>query len=256
MNYIKQLTHFFNKSQADPGFSTTHVSLFMALFQLWNQARFSNQIQIIRDDAMRLAKINSKATYHKAMAYLHQQRYIDYQPSYNPYKGSSIAFFPALENNSIPTDEPVQILTTRPINEPYNKLYSTTIINDNSNYLSIDQKKKENQKSGSSNQSLLEFPKKEKSSAQKEKMIPPMQDHVEKFFLSHHSSTQEAQRFVNHYTANGWLVGGKSPMKDWKASAKNWITNSITFKQSQNYGKSNRAQQLQATTRKNYSEPL
>ncbi|WP_345232125.1 hypothetical protein [Olivibacter ginsenosidimutans] len=260
MNYIKQLTHFFNKAQADEDFSATHLSLFMALFQLWNQARFAKQIQIIRDDAMRLGKINSKATYHKAMAYLHKQGYIDYRPSYNPYKGSTIIFFPPQLAHIEPNAEPVQMLSTRPINEPYNKLYSTSIIHDNTSDLSIDKNKEKNQKTASSNQSQLLFPKKEKDSAQKlfsnENTIPPPSEQVEKFFLANQSTLQEAHRFMNHYTANGWLVGGKSPMKDWKASAKNWIGNSINFTKSANYGKSNRAQQLHTSTRKNYFEPL
>ena len=32
---------------------------------------------------------------------------------------------------------------------------------------------------------------------------------------------QEAERFVNYYTGNGWVVG-KSKMKDWKATVRNW----------------------------------
>jgi len=285
MNYIKQLTHFFNKAQADTDFSATHLSLFMALFQLWNQARFAKQIQIIRDDAMRLGKINSKATYHKAMAYLHKQGYIDYHPYYNPYKGSTITFFPEQPARSVPNVEPVQMLSTRPINEPYNKLYSTSIIMDNTSTISIDQKREKNKKTASSNQGVLLFPKKEKGSAQKEtskvaiskaksnenggsmrpiknklfsneKTIPPLPEQVEGFFSANQSTVQEAHRFMNHYTANGWLVGGKSPMKDWKASAKNWISNSINFTKSATYGKSNRAQQLHTSIRKNYFEPL
>ena len=33
-----------------------------------------------------------------------------------------------------------------------------------------------------------------------------------------------AERFVDHYSANGWKVG-KSPMKDWKAAVRNWEKN-------------------------------
>src|SRR5690606_17306911 len=107
MNYIKRLTYFFDKSVADPHFTPTHLSLFMALFQLWNQSRFLPTIQIVRDDVMRLSKINSKATYHKAMGYLHKHRYINYEPSYNPFKVSKISFFPT---TTITSAEPVQIL--------------------------------------------------------------------------------------------------------------------------------------------------
>ena len=38
----------------------------------------------------------------------------------------------------------------------------------------------------------------------------------------------EAEKFVNYYTSNGWKVG-KNPMKNWRASANNWITNSTTY---------------------------
>ncbi|WP_284180498.1 transcriptional regulator [Sphingobacterium faecium] len=256
MNYIKQLTYFFNKATADTGLTPTQTSLFMALFQLWNQARFTKSIQIVRDEAMRLSKINSKATYHKAMAYLHKNGYIDYQPSYNPFKGSAISFFP---ENITPTDmenEPVQNMSTRTINEPFNKQYSNHIINHNMITQSLDKKKDPIQKKSSAVVTMLSKPQKEKSSGQKEKGIPPQRQLVEEFFISQKSTLGEAHRFINHYTANGWLVGGKSPMKDWKASANNWISNSINFNTHGNFSKSNRAQQLNTNTKKNYFEPL
>ena len=35
----------------------------------------------------------------------------------------------------------------------------------------------------------------------------------------------ESARFWDHFNSNGWKVGGKSAMKDWKSSANNWIRN-------------------------------
>ena len=35
----------------------------------------------------------------------------------------------------------------------------------------------------------------------------------------------QAEKFFNHYTANGWRVG-RNPMKDWRAAAANWNKNS------------------------------
>lgn len=35
----------------------------------------------------------------------------------------------------------------------------------------------------------------------------------------------EAQKFFDYFSSNGWKVGGKAPMKDWKAAARNWIRN-------------------------------
>lgn len=39
----------------------------------------------------------------------------------------------------------------------------------------------------------------------------------------------EAKKFFLHFESNGWRVGGKAPMKDWRASMKSWqIRNSPT----------------------------
>jgi uncharacterized protein YdaU (DUF1376 family) len=38
----------------------------------------------------------------------------------------------------------------------------------------------------------------------------------------------EAEKFINHYTTNGWKVG-KNPMVDWKAATRNWILNAGQF---------------------------
>jgi uncharacterized protein YdaU (DUF1376 family) len=38
----------------------------------------------------------------------------------------------------------------------------------------------------------------------------------------------EAEKFINHYTGNGWKVG-KNPMVDWKAATRNWILNAGQF---------------------------
>lgn len=32
----------------------------------------------------------------------------------------------------------------------------------------------------------------------------------------------EAEKFFDHFESNGWRVGGKAPMKNWKAAARNW----------------------------------
>jgi len=45
------------------------------------------------------------------------------------------------------------------------------------------------------------------------------------------AATIEAEKFLNHYGSNGWLVGGKSPMQDWKSSARNWLINTKSTKQ-------------------------
>ena len=41
------------------------------------------------------------------------------------------------------------------------------------------------------------------------------------YFLELGMPETEAQKFNDHYMSNGWHVG-KSPMRDWKAAARNW----------------------------------
>lgn len=93
MNYIKHLTGFFEKVAIDKSLNPTHVSMYIALFQFWNCNRFKNPISISRDEVMRISKISSKATYHKCLKNLHSSGYINYQPSYNPFKGSHVILF-------------------------------------------------------------------------------------------------------------------------------------------------------------------
>ena len=48
----------------------------------------------------------------------------------------------------------------------------------------------------------------------------------------------EAERFVDHYTANGWRVG-KNPMKDWKAAVRTWEKGSASTDSSARYAHGN-----------------
>jgi hypothetical protein len=35
----------------------------------------------------------------------------------------------------------------------------------------------------------------------------------------------ECEKFFNHFSSNGWKVGGKAPMKNWQAAVRNWKLN-------------------------------
>ena len=114
MNYIKHLTGFFEKVALDRTLNPTHISLYIALFQFWNCNRFKNPISISRDEVMRISKISSKATYHKCLKNLHSLGYINYQPSYNPFRGSHVFLFNFSEDlKPLPKSE------RKPKNEPH-----------------------------------------------------------------------------------------------------------------------------------------
>jgi len=90
VNYIKHLNNVFVQFSKDNRLNPTHISLYMALFQLWNINRFPKEFFINRDEVMQLSKIGSKSTYHRCIKELNHWKYIVYFPSHNPYRGSKI----------------------------------------------------------------------------------------------------------------------------------------------------------------------
>ena len=56
------------------------------------------------------------------------------------------------------------------------------------------------------------------------RFIAPTAEEAKAYFAEKGYMELEAERFVDHFTANGWKVS-KSPMKDWKAAARNWMRN-------------------------------
>jgi hypothetical protein len=93
VNYIAHLNNFFLKIPEDKRLKTTHVSLYLALFHTWNNARFSKEFFINRNEIMQQSRIGSKGTYHKCITDLSVWEYLKYTPSYNPQLGSVIHMF-------------------------------------------------------------------------------------------------------------------------------------------------------------------
>ena len=90
MGEIKELTNFYAAIQDDPRIGTTHISLYMALFQLYNLNGFANPISICRKRVMEAAKISGLATFHKCIKHLDEFGYIRYLPSYNSAINSQV----------------------------------------------------------------------------------------------------------------------------------------------------------------------
>ncbi len=278
MNYIKHLTAYFDRVVNDQSLNPTHISLYIAFFQFWNLNRFQNPISINRDDVMRISKICSKATYHKCIRELHDKGYIIYEPSYNPFKGSLVHMLnlneqlkPNLkgrktDSNSKLDDEQVlnKQCTSSGTGTEQALVSSINIINstNNANISNFDKTKKTlkskkfNFQTSDVNLESTEEPKKklrQKKGIEIENSIPPDWENVLQFFKEKNATDTDAQKFYNHFQSNGWLVGGKSKMKDWKAAARNWLLNG------QKFNKSNVAPQpnhLHTSTQKNYGEPL
>ncbi|NRR92795.1 hypothetical protein HSX10_14570 [Winogradskyella undariae] len=210
VNYIKHLNAVFSQFSKDTRLNPTHISLYLAFFQVWNYNRFRNSFHVNRDDIMKLSKIGSKSTYHRCTKELHHYKYLVYEPSHNPFKGSVIKMliFSSRESenlkkqgqshleSTIPNGRQVveQALDLAVPNQGQALVPSNKHIQTIENSYKLPQPKNENE--------VLEFFKKEK--------WPEI----------------EAQKFYNHYCAIGWKIGGKIKMEDWHASAKNWMLKS------------------------------
>jgi hypothetical protein len=293
MNYIRHLTGFYEKIHEDSRLNPTHISLYLALFQFWNLNHFQNPISISRHEMMKLSKIAAYGTYHKCIKELQDFGYIEYLPSFNPYKGSMVNLFNFAEIemqnlNSYHTKN--QTSSAQPLNQHHIKIDTgiRQALEPSINYINnINNKHSITTPETSSNfkQAFLpaipfqeiipkslsqKIKEKEKSCAKKEKekfhdnneilklenIIPPPFEELIIFFQKLNAPLIEAQNFFNHYESNGWLVGGKSKMINWQASAEGWLEKSKKFNPQIQNGAEGKRNNLQATTNKSYKEPL
>ena len=249
VNYIQHLNAVLEQFRKDNRLNTAHISLYIALFQLWNHHRFCTSFQVNRQDVMEISKIGSKSTYHRCVKDLSNYKYLIYEPSHNPFKGSKIKMLnfssrksgnllnggqESMKNSTVPNSRQVvgQAVDLAVPNQGqavgrYNKHIQTI-----ENSYKLPKPKNENE--------VLEFFKKEK--------WPEI----------------EAQKFYNHYQTIGWKIGGKIKIENWQSCAKNWMLKAGELKKEkqqselfQNQDKfTSGAGNLHTKRNKNYNEPL
>lgn len=288
MNYIRHLTGFYDRIQEDNRLNPTHISLYLALFQFWNLNHFQNPISISRIEMMRLSKISAYGTYHKCIKELQEFGYIEYLPSFNPYKGSLVNLY-NFDNSEVQNlnknNTKKQTTSEQALNQHHIKNETgirQALIPSINNTNILNHKHRESIKNISEKIDEIDFEESEKEKLRQKKKteskyaitpspleragvrIPPEFTEVQLYFEEKDSTKLEAEKFYNHYESNGWLVGGKSKMKNWQAGARNWLLNSKKFnsviarsverttKQSQ----SSKPNHLNATTNKSYQEKL
>jgi hypothetical protein len=224
MNYIKHLNNLFLMIADDQRLSPFHVSLYYALFQLWNINRFRNPVSVCRGELMQLSKIGSANTYTRCLKELHQWGYIIYEPSYNPHKGSLVKLY-SFEH---PPDKGTAKASAKATAKAAVKVLPPSTNNT----------KPSNTKNNP------------------ESKIPPELNTVFVFFQENDFPPTEAEKFFNHFQSNGWKVGGKTPMQNWHAAAKNWMLNATKFNTHEKPKTENSAGKLHSPNNKNYQQPL
>jgi hypothetical protein len=176
---------------------------------------------------MSIAKVGAKVTYHKCLWALNEKGYIKYCPSHDYQQGSKIYMI-----NFGTTDETTSEPTTGTTNETSSEQVVRHPLGPSLN--SINNINITNNKKNTS-------------------FYLPSIDEVKEFF----ENDLEADKYFNYYSSKGWVVGNKSPMKDWKAAARNWKMNAGKFSSNYKTGSMSSANnRLHVEQNKDYSIPL
>lgn len=61
------------------------------------------------------------------------------------------------------------------------------------------------------------------------RFVPPTVEEVADY-CKDRGNKVDPHQFVDHYTSNGWRVGGKGAMRDWKAAVRTWEKNGFSDK--------------------------
>ena len=288
MNYIRHLTGFYDKIQQDERLNPTHISLYLALFQFWNINHFQNPISISRNEMMRLSKISALGTYHKCIKELQNFGYIEYIPSFNPYKGSLVNLY-NFENSEIQNlnkrntkkrttieqevnNSRIKIETGNrqaliPSINNTNISNNKTIVNPPETVIARNEAKRNDEAISGSHIAIPKIVQQNEEFLSTDnhqpttKFYPPRISEVKMYFAEKDAPSEEAEKFFNHYESNGWLVGGKSKMKNWQAAARNWLLYAKKFQNNAktvilNEVKNLKPNHLNASVNKSYQEKL
>lgn len=234
-NFIQHQLKMRSLFAQDKRLTAFHISLYYALFFEWNENRFQNPFYIQRNEMMNASKIGSANTYTKCLKELHKFGYIEYLPSYNPNKGSTINLY-TFDNGTDKGGDKGGVNVLIPFNK-HNKQIQTLI-----NFGAVGKKRSKDESHSSASSSVLPAT-----------QIPPNPETVKSYFLQKQSTELEAEKFFNHFQSNGWLVGGRTKMKNWHAAARNWILNAQKFSSTLRPPK---ADNLHTNQNKDYSIPL
>lgn len=250
VNYIHHLNAVFKLFQEDGRLNPTHISLYLALFQLWNHHRFRGSFHVNREDVMKLSKIGSKSTYHRCIKELNHYKYLIYEPSHNPFRGSKIKMLKFSSRESGNLLESEKQIDSNPT-VPYSRQLVGQAVD-----LGVPNQGQAVVRSNKHNKQIPNSYKLPK---------PKNENEVLQFFKKEKWPEIEAQKFYNHYQSIGWKIGGKIKIENWHASAKNWMLKAEEIKQdkrknelSQNQDNhhSREGGNLHTTRNKNYNKPL
>lgn len=256
--------------------SASHVALYYALFYYWNRNRFNNPISISRDSIQQMAHIGSTKIYYRCIKDLDAWAYIAYMPSHSLVRLSKVTmirFDPTDDPTMDPTYDPTGDIThdatcdttddlSHDINPAHNGAPLINSINNKNNLnktntINAYEQARDSDLHYDDTAAAADTESAGTTKAERRRKpgaVPDTVEEVAAYFEEKNSTRAEAEKFYDYFESNGWRIGGRAPMKNWRAAARGWITNIPNY----NNGKNSKPQPFkpQLTGPKNYAEPF
>jgi hypothetical protein len=220
INFIRHLNAFYTLVHEHERLRANDISLYMALFQLWNLERFPVSLIVSRRLALKLCKIGSLHTYTECLKRLHNFGFLTYEPPEGPFSSCVIKMVPLGKNES----------RRHAKNDTHmcgNKDPGAGVDFD-THTVSVLTHFNNKQINDFINESKTARPQK-KSIDKVEAPPAPELEEITVYFRAAAQSEKEAVLFYFHYKAIGWTMSGM-PILDWKAAAEKWISRIPSFK--------------------------
>ena len=242
MNYIRHLNAFFLFVRSDKRLTSSHVSLYVALFQYWNFNRFQNPFPVYRENIMQISKIGSKNTYHKCIKELHQARYIVYYPSSSKFQPVKISVIRLDIREERTAYHQLDLFSQNNDESPSPNSGTDSVPDLTGDSTNIDTGTVSNmghsiKQNNKQENSVAKTPTQifEKNNELNEKVnklggVPnpghmPTLTQVEEFFIKNKYALKEAHKFFYYNQGKNWMLTEKLAITDWKALAHKWMLN-------------------------------
>lgn len=89
-NVSLKLARLIKMAVTDDRVSRTQLSLYIALLIFWLEQNCDEQFKVTRKLLMKNSKIPAISTYHRCLKRLISFGYIEYEPTFDHYKGSKV----------------------------------------------------------------------------------------------------------------------------------------------------------------------
>ncbi|MFD1315174.1 hypothetical protein [Namhaeicola litoreus] len=235
INYIKHLNGVFYLFSKDARLNPSHISMYIALFRLWNINRFPKVFFIHRAEVMQLSRIGSQTTYHKCIRELDFWSYLKYLPSHNHFHGSRVKMFNFEEVENFGNDPDMAQNWTSDEHEA-DLMHAKNRTRAEQELVSLINKNKQI-----------------KQYKTEETAIPKNEEEVITFFKKENRPDIEAKKFFHYYKGIDWMIG-KAKITNWKATAKTWMLRSSENETKKQLGQ--KLDNLHTSKKKNFNDPL